>query len=174
MLVCVCLNIFVKASVTNTLFFFSTDTDRELKVVQEAARENGAFDAVVCTHWAEGSAGAEELADAVVRACDRKSNFKFLYDPALSLEEKIETIAKEMYGAGSVEYAPNVRKIMEAYKSQVNKNYFQKVTWRTQVLLSTLCIYYKNVVLLQKSDFPNRTKYVDFTITRLCLPLLTS
>lgn len=77
----------------------------------------------MCTHWAEGSAGAEDLAEAVIKACDEESNFKFLYDLELPLEEKIETIAKEMYGAENVEFASNVKKIIDAYKSQVTQNY---------------------------------------------------
>lgn len=99
--------------------YFSTDTENELRLVKEAALKYGAFDAIVCTHWADGSKGAEELAEAVIRACDKPSQFKFLYDLDLSLEEKINVIAKEMYGAGSVELSPNVKEILETYTKQV-------------------------------------------------------
>ena len=61
-------------------------------------RENGAFDAIICTHYAEGGAGAVDLASAVKRAAEQQSNFKFLYDLALPIEEKIEIISKEIYG----------------------------------------------------------------------------
>lgn len=90
-----------------------------MRLVKEAALRNGAYDAVVCTHWADGSKGAEDLAEAVIRACDKPSQFQFLYDVKLSLEEKINVIAKEMYGAGSIELAPNVKEALERYTKQV-------------------------------------------------------
>ena len=52
----------------------------EFDVVQAKAREAGAFDAVICTHWAQGGAGAVELAKAVEKAAEQPSDFKFLYD----------------------------------------------------------------------------------------------
>lgn len=77
-------------------------------MVKEASLANGATSAVVCTHWADGGPGALELADAVVAATSQPSNFKFLYDLNLSIEEKINVIAKEMYGAGEVVLANKV------------------------------------------------------------------
>ena len=68
------------------------------------ARGAGAFDAIVCRHWARGGEGAVELGNAVEAACSQPSDFKFLYDLGLSIKEKIETIAKEIYGADGVEY----------------------------------------------------------------------
>ena len=59
---------------------FSTDTERELEIVKAAAHEAGAFAAVVCNHWAEGGAGALQLAEAVVKASKTESHFRFLYD----------------------------------------------------------------------------------------------
>lgn len=70
--------------------------------------ENGATDAVICTHWAEGGAGATALADAVIAATEKNSNFKLLYDLDDSIEEKINKIAKEIYGAGQVVLAEKV------------------------------------------------------------------
>ena len=61
-------------------------------------RENGAFDAIVCTHYAEGGAGAVDLAAAVKRAAQHKSDFQFLYQLNQPIEEKIEIISKEIYG----------------------------------------------------------------------------
>lgn len=83
------------------------------------ALDSGAFDAVVCTHWADGSTGADDLANSVISACNRSSNFKFLYDLNLSLEEKMYVIAKEMYGANKVELAPKVKETLERYTKQV-------------------------------------------------------
>nr|KAG5695955.1 hypothetical protein BaRGS_017536 [Batillaria attramentaria] len=59
---------------------FATDTQAELELVQKLARDNGAFDAVICNHWAQGGAGARDLAAAVDKATQQPSNFQFLYD----------------------------------------------------------------------------------------------
>ena len=56
-----------------------------MKAVQRIAKENGAFDAVICQHWAKGGAGAVGLAEAVEKATQQSSNFKFLYDLQVSL-----------------------------------------------------------------------------------------
>ena len=72
--------------------------------LKSLARGAGAFDAIVCRHWARGGEGAVELGNAVEAACSQPSDFKFLYDLGLSIKEKIETIAKEIYGADGVEY----------------------------------------------------------------------
>nr|XP_022911778.1 C-1-tetrahydrofolate synthase, cytoplasmic [Onthophagus taurus] len=96
----------------------ATDTDGELELVKEAAVKNGAFDAVVCNHWAEGGAGAVGLADAVIKACETQNSFKFLYDVNMGIEEKIFAIAKEMYGAGNVEYSEKVMESIKKYTEQ--------------------------------------------------------
>ncbi|KAG7204347.1 hypothetical protein KM043_002164 [Ampulex compressa] len=93
----------------------STDTQAELDLVKRAALESGASDAVICTHWAEGGAGAQSLADAVIAAIEKPSNFKLLYDLDASIEEKINAVAKEMYGAGQVVLADKVKKKIEVY-----------------------------------------------------------
>lgn len=85
---------------------FASDTDAELATVREAAITAGAFDAVVCSHHAEGGAGAVELGKRVADACaaGRRNDFKFLYPLESTLKEKIDAIAFEMYGAAGVEY----------------------------------------------------------------------
>ncbi|XP_058796751.1 C-1-tetrahydrofolate synthase, cytoplasmic [Phymastichus coffea] len=99
-----------------------TDTQAELQFVKKACLENGATDAIVCTHWADGGKGALELADAVIAATSKPNNFKFLYDLNLSIEDKINTVAKEMYGAGEVVLADQVKlKIKEYNKLGYNK-----------------------------------------------------
>ncbi|XP_044013405.1 C-1-tetrahydrofolate synthase, cytoplasmic isoform X1 [Aphidius gifuensis] len=80
----------------------SSDTAAELNLVKDSAMKNGAFNAVICNHWARGGEGAIELADAVIEAVDKPSNFKLLYDLDLSIEEKINIIATKMYGAGEI------------------------------------------------------------------------
>ncbi|XP_034834085.1 C-1-tetrahydrofolate synthase, cytoplasmic isoform X1 [Maniola hyperantus] len=84
------------------------DTDAELNMVKEYAAKNGAFRAVICNHWATGGAGALELADAVIAACDHPSRFAFLYPLQMSIPDKIQKIAQEMYGAGQIEYTDEV------------------------------------------------------------------
>lgn len=85
---------------------FPTDTQAEVDLVKKMARQAGAEEAVLCEHWAKGGEGAMELAEAVVAACDKPSNFKFLYPLEWSIKQKIEKIATEIYGADRVSYEP--------------------------------------------------------------------
>jgi methylenetetrahydrofolate dehydrogenase (NADP+) / methenyltetrahydrofolate cyclohydrolase / formyltetrahydrofolate synthetase len=94
---------------------FAADTPAEVEMVRQAAIEAGAEDAVVARHWMEGGAGATALAEAVVKAADKPSNFKQLYPLELSIKEKIETICKEIYGADGVEYSPEAEAKIELY-----------------------------------------------------------
>ena len=84
---------------------FPTDTEREVRLIQQTAREGGAVDAVATDHWARGGEGARELAQAVTEAAEQPSDFQFLYPLERSIKEKIETIATEIYGAADVEYS---------------------------------------------------------------------
>lgn len=94
---------------------FATDTKAEVELVRKAAQEAGAEDAIVCTHWMEGGKGAVALAEAVVKAAEKPSNFKFLYPLDLSIKEKIEIICKEIYGADGVEYLPEAEAKIQLY-----------------------------------------------------------
>ncbi len=95
---------------------FKDDTQSEVDYICKAAVEAGAEDAVVARHWMEGGAGAKKLAEAVVNACEKPSDFKFLYPlKGTSIKEKIETICKEIYGAGGVEYSEEAEKKIELY-----------------------------------------------------------
>jgi methylenetetrahydrofolate dehydrogenase (NADP+)/methenyltetrahydrofolate cyclohydrolase/formyltetrahydrofolate synthetase/formate--tetrahydrofolate ligase len=85
---------------------FTADTDAEIEMVRRAAIEAGAEDAVMADHWAEGGAGGVALAQAVVAACQKPADFRFLYPLEWDIKKKIETIATEIYGADGVEYAP--------------------------------------------------------------------
>lgn len=71
----------------------------------KAALAAGADAAVPCTLWAEGGLGAIELGKAVIQACSEPNPFKYLYDLNLPIKEKIEIIAREMYGAKDVSYS---------------------------------------------------------------------
>ncbi|MEW6504077.1 MAG: formate--tetrahydrofolate ligase [Chloroflexota bacterium] len=86
---------------------FATDTEAELNLIRKVAvEEGGAEDAVICNHWALGGEGAVELAEAVVRAAEKPSQFRFLYPLDIPIKEKIEIIAREVYGADGVDYEP--------------------------------------------------------------------
>lgn len=87
--------------------------------MKDYALQNGAFRAVVCDHWARGGLGAVDLADAVIAACDQPSTFKYLYPLHDSIQSKIERIAKEMYGAGKVEYTDDVLQKIKVFTEKV-------------------------------------------------------
>ena len=115
---------------------FTTDTDAEIELVRKIAIEAGAEDAVMSNHWADGGAGAVELGKAVIAAAEKPSNFKFLYDLDLPIKEKIEIIAKEIYGAGSVTYTELAEKQIASY----TENGFDKLPIcmaKTHLSLST-------------------------------------
>jgi len=94
---------------------FTNDTPAEVELVRQAALEAGAMEAVVASHWADGGEGALALAEAVVRAADKPSDFRFLYPLELSIKEKIEIICKEIYGADGVDYLPEAEHKIELY-----------------------------------------------------------
>jgi methylenetetrahydrofolate dehydrogenase (NADP+)/methenyltetrahydrofolate cyclohydrolase/formyltetrahydrofolate synthetase/formate--tetrahydrofolate ligase len=94
---------------------FDTDTEAEWAIIREAALGAGAFDAVVTHHWAKGGEGAAALAEAVIRATEEPSDFHFLYDVAQPIKEKIEILAREVYGASGVDYAPEAEEKIALY-----------------------------------------------------------
>ncbi|MGE5239295.1 MAG: formate--tetrahydrofolate ligase [Chloroflexota bacterium] len=84
---------------------FHTDTAAEVAIVRKAAEAAGARCAL-SEHWLKGGEGALELADAVIDACNDKTEFKFLYPIEMKLRQRVETIAKEVYGADGVDWLP--------------------------------------------------------------------
>ncbi|HSM58948.1 MAG TPA: formate--tetrahydrofolate ligase [Candidatus Sulfomarinibacteraceae bacterium] len=94
---------------------FKDDTDAEVELVRKIALEAGAEDAVMTNHWAEGGKGSVELGKAVIAACEKPSNFEFLYPLDASIKEKIETIATKVYGADGVEYSEEAERKIERY-----------------------------------------------------------
>jgi len=94
---------------------FTPDTDAEVELVRKIAIEAGAEDAVPSEHWARGGAGARELAEAVVAACEKPNDFKFLYPVDIPIKDKIEAIATKIYGADGVDYAPEAEKKVRLY-----------------------------------------------------------
>ncbi|XP_046401425.1 C-1-tetrahydrofolate synthase, cytoplasmic isoform X2 [Ischnura elegans] len=94
---------------------FQSDSSAELELIKSSSVQNGAFKAVICHHWARGSEGAADLADAVIAACQQPSKFKFLYDLDKSILDKITIIAKEIYGADKVEVSEKAQQSMKEY-----------------------------------------------------------
>src|SRR5574341_245630 len=85
---------------------FATDTQAEMELLREYAASQGAEDAVLSTHWADGGQGVDELAEVVVAACEKPSKFDFLYPLDWPIKQKIEKIATTIYGADGVAYEP--------------------------------------------------------------------
>jgi len=84
---------------------FHTDTKDEIAMVRKYAEEAGAR-APVSTHWADGGDGALEFADAVIEACNEETEFKFLYPLETKLRDRVDLIAKNVYGADGVAWTP--------------------------------------------------------------------
>jgi len=89
---------------------FITDTDKEVKLIQEYCSKLG-IKVSLCTHWSEGGKGAKDLAQNVVELCKKnnKENFKYLYKDETPILKKVETIAKEIYGANGIEVDDKVK-----------------------------------------------------------------
>ena len=88
---------------------FTADTDKELDFIQKKCEELGASFALTEV-WEKGGEGGKELAKKVVEACEKESDFKFIYDENLSPKEKINAIATKIYGADGVDYTPQAEK----------------------------------------------------------------
>jgi len=95
---------------------FSDDTDAEVQLLRKMAREAGAEDAVRSDHWARGGAGSTDLGEAVVAACEKTSNFEFLYPLDMPIKKKIETIAQKVYGADGVDFLPTAEAQIKLYE----------------------------------------------------------
>ena len=97
---------------------FPTDTKAEVDAVQRVSLEAGARDSVVANHWAEGGAGAIDLAAAVWAAAEEGApNFQLLYPDEAPLADKIEAIATKVYGANGVDYLPAAAKALSQYEA---------------------------------------------------------
>jgi formate--tetrahydrofolate ligase len=94
---------------------FPTDHPSEHDAIRQVADEMGARSAV-CTHFAEGGRGAVELAEAVAEAASKPNQFGFLYPTEASLREKIETVARRVYGADGVNYSAQAGKQLDTYE----------------------------------------------------------
>ena len=115
---------------------FYLDTDEELAVIQEMAAKFGT-EAVICKHWAEGGAGAEELARVVSAKADKGApDFRQIYPSNMPLAEKIETVCKEIYRADSATLSPAIRSQLKQWEEMGYGN-FPVCMAKTQYSFST-------------------------------------
>jgi formate--tetrahydrofolate ligase len=96
---------------------FTADTDAEIALIKKLVATQG-VEAIECTHWGDGSAGAEELARLVTKLADQKNDFHFLYPDEMPLWEKIETIAKKVYRAGTVTAPEGVKRQIATFQER--------------------------------------------------------
>lgn len=93
---------------------FYADTDKEIEFVKRFCESKGA-DFAVTKCFAEGGEGSKELAQKVIDACEKENHFHHLYDLDMPLYDKIETIAKEIYGADGVDYTKEAKKSIDEF-----------------------------------------------------------
>ncbi|MBE5808294.1 MAG: formate--tetrahydrofolate ligase [Clostridiales bacterium] len=112
---------------------FYTDTQAELDLIRRLCAERGVRCAV-SDHWRNGGKGAVELAEAVVAACEEPVDLKFLYEMDLPLRQRVELIAKEVYGADGVEWAPAA--VAKAKRFESDPKYADYATMMVKTHLS--------------------------------------
>ena len=113
---------------------FVADTDAEHKLLADLCAKAGAK-VLLCSHWADGGKGTEELAKEVVKMCEQPSTFKFLYEDETTLWNKVNTIAKEIYRASEVTADSAVRKQFDEYQERYGN--FPVCMAKTQSSFST-------------------------------------
>ena len=94
---------------------FSSDTEKELETLKEISLNAGAADVSVSEVWEKGGDGGADLAEKVVKNCEREKNFRLLYPDDWSLKEKVETIALKVYGASGVDYSGLAEEKIKTY-----------------------------------------------------------
>jgi formate--tetrahydrofolate ligase len=114
---------------------FYTDTDAEVKLVKKAAEAAGARCAE-SQHWLKGGEGALELADAVIDACNDKTEFKFLYPLEMKLRDRVALIAKEVYGADGVSWTPEAEAKAKMLESDAKYADFATMMVKTHLSLT--------------------------------------
>jgi len=114
---------------------FSSDTKAEIAMVKKAAEGTGVRCAV-SNHWAKGGNGALELADAVIEACEKKSDFKFFYPLDMKLRQRVDKIAKEIYGANGVSWTVEAEAKAKTIEADPEYKDYATVMVKTQLSLS--------------------------------------
>ena len=99
---------------------FNSDTDNEMIWLQNSI-DNMGFQSVLCSHWADGAKGAQNLAESVLDQLNKPKTFKFLYEDSLSLKEKITAIALKIYRAKEVQFSDSaLKKLVSLEKNYAN------------------------------------------------------
>jgi formate--tetrahydrofolate ligase len=114
---------------------FHTDTKEEIAVIRREAERAGARVAV-SSHWAQGGDGALELADAVIDACSDKVDFKFLYPLEMPLRQRVDAIAKKVYGADGVSWTPEAEAKAKKFESAPQFKDFATMMVKTHLSLT--------------------------------------
>jgi formate--tetrahydrofolate ligase len=114
---------------------FVTDTKEEIAAIRSACEKAGARVAL-SEHWLKGGEGALELANAVKDACEEKTDFKLLYDLSMPFKERIDLIAKEIYGADGVDYSAEAERKLALYQNDPKTNRFGLCMVKTHLSLS--------------------------------------
>jgi len=114
---------------------FHTDTKDEIATVRKAAEAAGARCAV-SSHWANGGDGALELADTVKEACEETNSFKFLYPNEMKLRERVEKIAKVVYGADGVSWTPDAEAKAKKFESDSKYDDYATMMVKTHLSLT--------------------------------------
>ncbi len=114
---------------------FPTDTDAEIALVRRYAEQAGARFAVG-EHWRYGGEGALELADAVIEAAEEKNHFRFLYPLDMPLRQRVEIIAREVYGADGVVWSPEAEEKAREFESDPKYLEYATMMVKTQYSLS--------------------------------------
>ena len=114
---------------------FYTDTKEEIAMVRKAAEAAGARCAL-SEHWLKGGDGALELADAVMEACEQKNDFKFLYPSEMKLRERVDKIAKVVYGADGVSWTPDAEAKAKMFEADSKYDEYTTMMVKTHLSLT--------------------------------------
>lgn len=114
---------------------FHTDTKEEIEVVRKAAEAAGARVAV-SEHWAKGGEGAQELVDAVIEACKQKNEFRFLYPNEMKLRERVDKIARVVYGADGVDWTPEAEAKAKTFEADQKYDEYATMMVKTHLSLT--------------------------------------
>ncbi len=114
---------------------FHTDTKDEIAMVRRYAEQAGARCAI-SEHWLKGGDGALELTDVVLDACKDKPNLKFLYPLEMPLRQRVEIIAKEVYGADGVSWTPDAEAKAKRFEADPNLKDFMTMMVKTHLSLT--------------------------------------
>ncbi len=114
---------------------FVTDTDAEVQMIRRTCEAMGVR-CVRSDHWARGGEGALELADAVIDAAEEENDFRFLYPMEMPLRKRVETIAREVYGADGVEFLPVAERKAKKFEADPKYSDFATMMVKTHLSLS--------------------------------------